>query len=740
MRAQPPPNQGPVGASPAPPASSAAPAAPPAPTPPVALAPLTAAYPAGQQGDASVILEIVVDAKGAVQSAVALSGSEPFAAAAIAASSSWRFRPATRAGAPVAARVRAQIAFKEEKQEAPPVPKPAAEPPAREKPKPPQTLEVTIVGEQLAPAVTSLSRAEVRLLPGAFGDPFRAIEAMPGVTPIASGIPYFYVRGAPPGNVGYFLDGIRVPILYHLGLGPSVIHPAIVERVDLYPGGYPARFGRFAGGIVAGETKPPATDWHGEANVRIVDAGAFLEAPFAGGRGAALAGGRYSYTALLLSLVAPGVDLAYWDYQARASYELTPRDRVTAFAFGSYDRLANTERGVTTTIFDTTFHRLDLRYDHKLGDGGTLRHAITLGYDLTKLDLGRSLSTKSLASRTEVVRKISDDVVVRFGADGVLEANDVDLLRRNGGDINDFLGLFSTRSDLQVGLRGDAVIQVTPRFEVTPGVRVDLFGSGGKTALGLDPRLAARVAITKDLRLVQAHGVASQMPSFFLPGPGFQPDLEGGLQRSFQSSAGIEVDLPEDVSATLTFFRVAFFNMTDPLGTVPTQGDLVPEDFNVRTGGQTAGIELSIRRRLTRKLGGFLSYTLSRSTRSFGESTVPSSFDRTHVVNLAASYNFGRGYYAGGRVVFYTGAPALGDPEGGRLPPFFRLDLRLEKRWTIFKRGWISLVLEGLNVSATKETVAVDCQGVNPARPGVECENETIGPVAIPSLGVEAGF
>ena len=28
------------------------------------------------------------------------------------------------------------------------------------------------------------------------------------MTPIASGLPYFFVRGAPPGNLGYFLDGV----------------------------------------------------------------------------------------------------------------------------------------------------------------------------------------------------------------------------------------------------------------------------------------------------------------------------------------------------------------------------------------------------------------------------------------------------------------------------------------------------------------------------------------------------
>src|SRR5262249_38733679 len=107
-------------------------------------------------------------------------------------------------------------------------------------PPPPKALEVTIKGELTPPGTQTISRAEVRLLPGAFGDPFRAIDVLPGVTPMASGLPFFFVRGAPPGNVGYYLDGIRVPLLYHIGLGPSVIHPAIMDRVDLYPGGYPA--------------------------------------------------------------------------------------------------------------------------------------------------------------------------------------------------------------------------------------------------------------------------------------------------------------------------------------------------------------------------------------------------------------------------------------------------------------------------------------------------------------------
>src|SRR6185436_8822896 len=106
------------------------------------------------------------------------------------------------------------------------------------------------------PHADSIARAEARQLPGAFGDPFRAIEAAPGLTPVLSGLPYFYVRGAPPSNVGYFFDGVRVPYLFHFGLGPAVVHPSLVDKLDLYPGSYPAAYGRFAGAIVAAETAP----------------------------------------------------------------------------------------------------------------------------------------------------------------------------------------------------------------------------------------------------------------------------------------------------------------------------------------------------------------------------------------------------------------------------------------------------------------------------------------------------
>jgi TonB family protein len=695
------------------------------------------AYPGDGDGDAVVILALTVNADGSVRSARATSGEEPFASAAVQAATRFLFEPATRGGLPVAATIRFQISFVSpelvpEAQASASRASPATAAPAA--PAPP--IEVTVQGDRLAPAVSSFSRAEVRQLPGAFGDPFRAIEALPGVTPIVSGLPFFYVRGAPPGDVGYFLDGVRVPYLYHVGLGPSVVHPGMVERVDLYPGGYPARFGRFAGGIVSGETMEPNPDAHGEGNLRLFDVGAMAEAGFADGRGSVLLGGRYSYTAAVVSLLAPDTDLAYRDYQVRVSYALTPNDRITAFGFGSYDLVAQTRNDVYSVLFGSEFYRLDLRYDHTFAAGGAIRTAVTLGFDQTRIADQRNAQDRMLVVRTELHHPLGESVMLRAGGDVTLDGFTADASAYADPDDPDtirFDNLFPPRTDFSLGAYADVVYTPTPRLEVTPGLRLDLFGSAGETALGVDPRIAARFQITKRLRIVHAYGIAHQPPSFIVPIPGLVPGrLSGGLQTSLSTSAGVEVDLFEGTTATATLFHSAFFKMSDVIGNSSATSEA--DAFDQRSLGSGSGFELFVHRRLTQRFGGYLSYTLSRSTRTLGGYTFPSAVDRTHVGSTALAYDLGRNWRAGGRFVFYTGVPKTPMADGlitpppaehpDRDPPFYRIDVRLEKRWTLGQTSWISFVLEVLNATLQKETFG----------------DNRIGPVTIPSIGVEAGF
>jgi hypothetical protein len=167
-----------------------------------------------------------------------------------------------------------------------------------------------------------------------------------------------------------------------------------------------------------------------------------------------------------------------------------------------------------------------------------------------------------------------------------------------------------------------------------------------------------------------------------------------------------------------------------------------------------------VRRSFSERVGGLLSYTLSRSVREAhfvtleGEDvtdTVPSDFDRTHVLNAVVSVLLGRGWRAGGRFVYYTGVPysklegnvPVPPYHGFRDPPFYRIDVRLEKRWRLGQAASVALVFEGQNVTLSEEpnALGMDCTGVLTAEGSTtECERGTIGPITIPSIGVEANF
>jgi hypothetical protein len=764
--------------------------------PPRLLAPVQAPYPEGAEGDAFVVVAVTVGVDGYVQSARIIEGAEPFAARALESIGAARFVPATRAGRPIAATVRFRIDFAKV---APPPPEPAPPPPmaapeALGLPAPPPA-EASSVPAEAAPgevlvrggkgavgaAITdSISRTEVRQLPGAFGDPFRAIEVSPGLTPVVSGLPYFYVRGAPPGNVGYYFDGVRVPYLFHFGLGPSVIQPSLIARTDIHKGGYPAALGRWAGGVVDSTAMAPSERLHGEGVLRVIDAGGLVEAPFANGRGTALAAGRYSYTAGLFSLLDASTSLDYRDYQTRVSWALGDHDVVSMLAFGAYDRATQRTtpdrdtleaasgngvrpdelREIEVVLFASEFHRADLRWDHAFGGGGRMRVAGTLGYDRTRLEARRAAEDVMTAARLEIVQPVNGRITVRAGADVVIDRYQSDSLPRFADD-DDVVArqrrIFASRTDFATGLRADAVILVDPRVELTPGVRLDVYGSDQARAVGIDPRVAARFAVTDKVRIVHAYGLATQPPSPPIALPAVTiARLEGGLQRSAQTSAGVELELPSAISATATVFHQAFYDLNDALGNAQVQIiDIEKSDSLLgKSTGSAYGLELGVRRKLSRRLGGLLAYTLSRSERTENGHKRLSAYDRPHVFNAALSFDLGKGFRLGSRVVYYSGGPTspetpafpgqiVGVPPA-RAPDFVRLDGRVEKRWRVGARGYLTVVLEALNATLSTETTGYQC-GTQIPVPGVtreppRCAARLFGPVTVPSLGIEGGF
>ncbi len=634
------------------------------------------------------------------------------------------------------------------------------DPPAEVRPAEPEAdpavEEVNIRGARgaVVPNVSSMNMTEVRSMPGAFGDPFRAIDALPGVTPTVSGFPYFFVRGAPPGNVVYEVDGVRVPYLFHFGLGPSVVHPASVERVDLYSGALPAHFGSTAGAVIAGETKAPKDRAWGEVNVRAVDAGAILELPFAEGRGHVLFGGRYSYTAALLSLVQNDVKLDYRDYNARLTYDVSANDRLTLFSFGSYDLAGQNDNGAQSVLFASEFYRADLRWDRTWSENTRTRVAFFGGVDRTRLDSARFSRAYPVGPRAEIVTRLSKMIQVRAGAQGTFTRYDADLpspYALSKKDYEETSRFFASRTDSWMGAYVDMPLTLPCGVEIVPGVRADRFTSLEHIAYSVDPRVSASMPIGRAFRFVTSHGTAHQPAASPIPVPAVQPPgLPHDLQKVWQSTAGVEKAFTDDLFGTLTLFRNSFEHVGD-LFAVGSKG---PLGYEVQSlSGRAYGAEMLVRGKITRRLSGLASYTLARNERIVDGKPVPNGFDRTHVANLALSFEPAAGWRLGGRLLVYTGAPTFAttaattmvnpkDPAapasttenpGERLPTFTRIDLRFEKRWN-YSAGWISFIAEVLNATAGRETLRYTCDD----RTG--CKAERFGPVVIPSVGIEGGF
>jgi len=584
------------------------------------------------------------------------------------------------------------------------------------------------------PSTPAISRAQARELPGAFGDPLRAIDALPGVVPTISGLPIFFIRGAPPASVGYSIDGVEVPLLFHAFLGPSVLHPGSLSGVVLQSAPADVRYGGSAGAVIVAEPAAPSESFHGEANLRLFDAGALVEAPFDAGRGSARIAGRCSCTGLLYSAVS-AEDFGYWDYQLRVSERLSARDSVRLFAFGAGDHYGG-EALAGAVGGDTGFHRVDLRFVHAT-PRVSVTSGVTLGRDRTADDSAQ-LTDRSLRVRSDLSAALSESVEARFGAEARLDdiALHVDADRV---DRSDLLQLFPTRTDHSLGGYFGLRFRAHRRLVIEPGVRADLYASQGTHALGVDPRLQVSARLSRRVSVEHRFGLASQKPNFVPGVPAAQVgSLERGLMHGVHASSSLRVLLPAELSLNVGGFQSRYENVVDPLGQA-REFRLDAAALDERQNLIARGVELRLGRPLTRRVGGFIAYTLSWARRQTARQRSWSGYDRRHVLQGALALELWWKLRASARALYYSGFPALEIGDGGALPSasrrapgYVRLDLRLERPFRISPRFELSVVAEMLNATAAKEALRYECGG--------RCELVTAGPIVLPSIGLEATF
>jgi TonB family protein len=607
--------------------------------------------------------------------------------------------------------------------------------------------EIVVVGEHRREEVSrvSLRGAEIHEIPGTFGDPFRVIQTLPGVSSVVSLLPFPIVRGASPSASGYLLDGTRIPMLFHLLAGPSVLNPDFIDEIQFFPGGAPAPYGGYTGGIIDGRTKRAQLD------ERLIDidlnnglVGGLVREPIKAIDATATVAARYGFPGLELKLLTHQISLSFWDYQLRLDGG-TARNGWTIFAFGASDELdtpaPNAMPGDTNPPLQTSlllgFHRLDLR-DHQTFGRLEETFRLVLGYDRTESQ-GTDFTVLNAEPHIALLWTGSEQIKVGAGVEG--NARDLHQGPSSVGGADAFSALTAQLGTayVQSGY-AEAIWRPTPRALIRPGVRGDLYEDNTASKGAVDPRLTLRYKLADrelpDLRpgsddsatwLKASVGIYHQPPRFVLPLPGLDlMPLKYGLLRSYQTSLGAEIPMREKFELSVE----GFFNYMDPtifdLSTnalsvntsanqtlVPTSvitpmmdGQQLIDRLTAPETGRAYGLELLLRRQSKTGVFGWLSYTLSRSERFHDGAWVPYDYDRTHLFNLVAGLPLRRNWDVGVRLTYQSGKPttttagynaAYGDG-------YFRFDFRVDKR-AVYRKWLLDFYVDVTNAAVLPEEV-----------------------------------
>ncbi|MCU0683484.1 MAG: TonB-dependent receptor [Polyangiaceae bacterium] len=608
-------------------------------------------------------------------------------------------------------------------------------------------LEVVVIAPPLRKEVvsTEISAEQGRRVPGTQGDVLKVVESLPGVArpPLGGGGGGLVVWGAAPQDTRVYVEGVRLPLLYHFGGVRSVVSSDFVRSVELTPGGYGAPYGRGLGGLITVALRPLEPKTGGSIGVDLFDASASVRAPLSERVRVAIAARRSHlhsiYDAVSDEDVGDVFPLPrYHDAQARVVYEASARE---SFELGGLLSRDETERNVVNPDpslrksegREVAFERVYLRYRNVLEGGAAVEVTPWFGLDRSSLAQRFGPTPVGLSSKATVYglraswrTRLRPDLSLALGFDG--EATDARLRRAGsigaparegdrrafGQAPSDQIGADAWRS-LIAGFGGFGELEYGAfegRLRVTAGLRFEpqlVAGSrrtpveGDTPAIGyasieapLEPRLSVRYQLVDRLALKAAYGRYRQAPA--------ADDLSAAFGNPLLPSAKAEhalAGLSLRAGKTLTLEATAFRVTQSGLAVrSPLAAPLLAQALVAEGEGRSYGTQFLLRKEISRGFFGWVTYTIARSERRDrpGGPFRLFDFDQSHVLTALASYDLGRGFELGARARYATGLPrtpvtgAYYDARGGafqplfgsvnatRLPPFAQLDVRASKR------------------------------------------------------------
>jgi hypothetical protein len=578
-------------------------------------------------------------------------------------------------------------------------------------------LEVVVEEKRERKEETSqqvLRKEEAENVAGTGGDIIRAVQALPGVSVINELSGELTVRGSGPFENLIFLDRTFFPYPYHFGGFVSSVPGEVIESVEFIAGGFSSRYGNAMGGVLNIETRDGRRDrFGGSVDISAVMSGILLEGP-AGKDGSFFAGARRSYFDLLpLPEAGDGFTIKPWfyDYQGKYTLNISNNDKLSVMAYGERDTINFSSRernrkdpalSGMSSAFNSDVHIFGINlnnYREKISSNLTLYGNVnSVDFKLGR-DMWLNLTTPAVIAWEEVTAKIGEYNRLRAGFQGGVVWYYVKgvFIRPPKEDEPGFAftgsELFETK--IRASTWGaecyleDEIGFFDKKLTLTPGVRFDYFEKPLYEST-FSPRMSLGYSLTDTIKAKASWGYYYQIPQGDEFAPGFgNPELKP--QKSIHYVAGIEKEFPAGIYAD---FQVYYKDLSK---LVTTSSD--PRIKYENSGkGYSYGAEFFIRKKLTRKFFGWLSYSYSKSRRKDNpyEPWRNFTFDRENIITAVATYQLSSRWSIGGKWSFMSGRPytpvidkiydasrdmfwpVFGEENSKRLPPTHRLDFRAE--------------------------------------------------------------
>ncbi|MEW6322648.1 MAG: TonB-dependent receptor [Acidobacteriota bacterium] len=562
-----------------------------------------------------------------------------------------------------------------------------------------------------------VSSADVARSAGALQDVSRYVQTLPGAVIGSNDVRNdIIVRGGSPLENLFVVDNIEIPNINTFanfasaGGTVSILDSALIEDVTFLTGGYPASYTNRTSSVLQVTQREGSRErFGGRATLGFAGAGTVLEGPMGrAGKGSWIVSARRSFLDIFTDDVGFGGVPVLYTLNAKAVYDLTPRDRLWAVSISGWDtiRLGLSDEATPDDLEDEVTN-FDIRYD-----GWRSATGINWQRVFGRRGVGLLGLTHSEARVTSQVKDLVRDGIppIDRPASEVIAASPVvfrDASREGettvkydvtaylprldkvqaGGALKAFQVDYDTAAPLgtdnpysadrglnafdlslkftayQAGAYLQASESLTRRLSVTWGGRVDLYEYLGETRFS--PRAAVSYALTDRLSWRASYGRYYQQP-FFLFLAAFDENRELVPFRATHYVSGLEWRLGDGSRVTVEAYRKDYGDY--PVATQFPSLSLanVGDTFNVREilfpltsagRGRARGVEIFAERRDTGgRWYGQANLAVSKARHAGLDGVFrDGSFDYPVVGNLVGGYRVGAGWEASVRVAYLAG-------------------------------------------------------------------------------------